>query len=161
MTKIKIQYAGIFLLFGVFPLLGCNNSDTIPVEIVHGTVTLDGEPADDVSVTFTSKDGSSRAAIGRTNECGTFEMITGGSKRNGVMAGDYHVTFVKYILVAPDGRPVESFPVFNPDGSPANRPEFTMKHTIPKKYGDRNNPLFEAVVERGKKNVYTFELEGQ
>ena len=160
MTKIKIRNMGIILLLGVLPLLGCS-SDAVPVETVLGTVTLDGQPAEDITVTFTSKDGSSRAAIGRTNERGTFEMITGGSNRNGVMAGDYHVTFARYILVAPDGRSAESFPIFNSDGSPANRPPFTMKHMIPEKYGDTNNPLFEAVVERGKKNVYTFDLESR
>ena len=160
MTKIRIRYAGFILLLGALPLLGCS-SEAIPVETVLGTVTLDGQPAEDITVTFTSKDGSSRSAIGRTNERGTFEMITGGVNRNGVMAGNYHVTFSRYLLVTPDGRRADSLPIFNPDGSPVDRPPLTMKHMIPEKYGDANNPLFEAVVERGKRNVYTFDLESQ
>jgi len=141
-------------------LFGCS-SDAIPIETVLGTVTLDGQPAEDVTVTFTSKDGGTRSAIGRTNEQGTFEMITGGTTRNGVMAGEYYVIFARYILVTPDGRLAETLPLFNADGSPADRPPLTMRHLIPKRYGNMNSPLFEAVVERGKRNVYTFALESQ
>ena len=159
MKKINIRYAGIILMLGMLSVFGCR-SDTMSVESVHGTVTLDGQPVEGVSVVFTAKEGSSRPATGRTDEKGTFEMITGGASRNGVMAGDYFVTFSKYILVTPDGSEVKPF-AFNPDGSSPEQPPLTKKYLIPLAYSDVNKPLFEAVVERKKKNVYTFDLKSR
>jgi len=156
MTDINIRFVGTLLLLGVLSLSGCR-SNAIPVESVRGTVTLDGVPMEGVSVVFTAKDGLSRPAVGRTDEKGKFEMITGGASRNGVMAGEYTVTFSKYILVTPDGSEAKPF-AFNPDGSAPEQPPLTKKYLVPEKYADTGNPLFDAVVEKGKKNVYTFEL---
>lgn len=136
---------------------GCRQ-DGIPVEKVIGTVTLDGKPATDFTVSFIAKDGKTRAAVGRTDNNGEFEMLTGGVNQNGVMPGDYYVTFSKYILVTPDGQEAKPFK-FNPDGSAPPDQKLTKKYLVPLKYSDTEKPLFEAVVESGKINRYTFDLE--
>jgi 5-hydroxyisourate hydrolase-like protein (transthyretin family) len=117
-TSIKnVFYERLLIVLFVFATLifsGCRPSG-VAVEKVLGTVTLDGKPAIEVTVSFTAKEGKTRPAVGRTNNKGEFEMLTGGANRNGVMPGDYYVTFSKYILVTPDGQESQPFK-FNPDG---------------------------------------------
>ncbi|MDR2643249.1 MAG: Ig-like domain-containing protein [Planctomycetaceae bacterium] len=147
------------LLLGLLFFAGCGQN-SIRVEKVTGTVTLDKKPVADVTVSFHPKDNNLRAAIGRTNEKGEFDMATGGAKNDGAMSGDYFVTFSKYILVTQNGVEAEPF-VMNADGSPPPERELTKKYLIPEKYRDSQKPLFEVKVERGKNNKYTFDLQSE
>ncbi|MDR3110070.1 MAG: Ig-like domain-containing protein [Planctomycetaceae bacterium] len=158
-----MRHSILLLCFGLvlysFIVSGCSRSG-VPVQKVLGTVTLDGKPIDDVTVSFVPKSGGSRPAIGRTNPQGQFEMITGGASVNGVMTGEYIVTFTKSILVTPDGKEAKPFE-FLPNGDPPPAQKLTEKHLIPLKYSDVKEPLFDVTVESGKTNRYTFDLKSE
>ena len=54
--------------------IGCGGSDRLPVIPVTGTVTMDGKPLENVSVTFHPESG--RSANGVTNSEGMFRLTT-------------------------------------------------------------------------------------
>jgi len=75
----------------LLPLLlvsGCGGGpDTASVE---GTVTIDGQPASDVQVTFQPVDGS-RASVGFTDEMGKYRLDYSPSA-SGALVGEHRVT---------------------------------------------------------------------
>ncbi len=118
---------------------GCSQSNTVAVT---GTVTLNGKPADQAEVQFTPKEG--RMASGVTDNEGKFSLSTF-SPGDGAVPGDHKVTIVQYY--AP-GQP----PPMTPGPLPSR---------FPAKYSDPAQTPFSAKVERGTKNEFRFDMEGQ
>jgi hypothetical protein len=147
------------MITGMLFFAGCGQNK-VPVEKVTGIVTIDKKPEEGVTISFHPKNSNLRAAIGRTNSKGEFDMSTGGATKDGAMSGEYFVTFSKYILVTSDGSEAKPF-AFNDDGSPPPEQELSKKYLVPEKYRDPKKPLFEIKVERGKNNHYTFNLESE
>ena len=85
------QLAGVCVLLA---MTGCGTSLTK----VTGKVTLDGQPVEEASVTFTQKSNPSIMAAGKTNAKGEYSVVTfkGGDKAiQGANPGEYVVSIVK------------------------------------------------------------------
>lgn len=69
---------------------------------VSGKVTIGGQPAADVLVTFTPSDSSMEAASGRTGADGTYTLTSGIQGKPGAMTGSYTVTLMQQAASAVD-----------------------------------------------------------
>jgi hypothetical protein len=135
-------------------IAGCGGGSGRPELVLHpvsGTVTLNGEPAAGVSVTFLPDDGGGAVqdtVAGVTDASGQFTLNVRDGEE-GAPAGKYRVLFTK--LVKPDGSPV------GPDEMAA---DVGAENALPDIY---NNPLetpISAEVPEGGK-TFEFELKGR
>jgi len=129
-------------LFGVW-LLGepTNPYGTVPIV---GTLTLDGEPVEGVSVILSPRDRENgRVAGGITDRHGKFTVTTGTATMvNGAVPGEYDVTFSKMEIE---------------EGSSLEEPNWL--YVIPQKYRNtRTSGLAPITVEPDGKNNFSFEL---
>lgn len=62
---------------------------------VHGLVTFEGEPLEDVQVSFLPDDPGMPTASGVTHNGGEFYLFSGVEGRRGVQAGTYRVVFIQ------------------------------------------------------------------
>jgi hypothetical protein len=84
----------ILIIFVLTTMVGCGSNLTK----VTGKVTLDSQPVEGASVTFTQKDNRSIMATGKTDAKGNYSVVTfqGGDKAiKGVAPGEYIVSIVK------------------------------------------------------------------
>lgn len=109
-------------------LSGCGGADRPPMGYVTGVVTVDGDPLGGAIVSFKPEVG--RAALGVTNEDGTYELKYIHNEK-GCKIGPNYVTF----------------------SSPTTG---TVTHSIPPKYLVQSDLVVD--VKRGK-NTFDFELE--
>ena len=138
----------LLLLF--FSLLsGCGERTNLDVTAASGTVTVDGRPMEGINIIFRPSDGNEVPAFGSTGAQGEFKLSSPSAPvGSGAVAGEYIPTFSKTETEQPP-------PTFPPDE------EFHGKvtHLIPEKYGDGKTCGFAPVkVEKGKSNVFTFDL---
>jgi hypothetical protein len=157
--KFRTAGAALLLLVVGCLLLGCNRSNSSATYPVRGTVTYHGQPLGGASVTFMA-DGASRAAIGKTDETGNFQLTTF-KPNDGAVPGTHVVTVKKY-----DSDP-PPLPTAQPDGAvdPAVEAKYTAamarwlataKIAVPKKYTTpRTSDLHREVVA----GENTFEIE--
>lgn len=157
-------YAAVafFLLFAC----GCRPSNPYGTVTVKGTVTLDGNPIEGVSVIFSPESASSggMSAGGMTDAKGNFVLTTGGAPfGTGAVPGTYHVTLSK---VTNEGQEqqlsVDELNEQLSSGGSASRsgPMSRAKHHIPEKYGSAKTSGFQpATVEAKGKNDFTFEMK--
>lgn len=117
---------------------GCGQSETVPVQ---GTLMFKGKPAENAEVMFNAKKG--RLATGVTNAEGKFTLSTA-KLNDGAMPGEYIVTLGEYY---PPDKP----PAMPRDGGP-------LPTRFPPQYGDPSKSPLTATVERGKENVFDFEV---
>jgi len=117
-----------------------------PLEPVTGTVTLDGEPAAGVAVTFAPGEGTSgNGASGMTDASGKFTLnYRTGSP--GIPAGEYVALFSK--LTQEDGSPI-------PEGQTAA--DVMARDQIPERYRSTDNRQMRASVPAGGKS-FDFKL---
>lgn len=128
-------------VFLVTPLVaGCGGPDGPDLATVEGTVTLDGEPLPDASVTFTPTEGS--PSYGRTDEQGHFQL-TYTRQRQGAELGE-HVVEIRTYRGGPEGDPNRT-----PEKVPA---QYNLNAT--------DNPDMKRTVEAGH-NEFTFELSSE
>ena len=81
----------LVLSFGMIAMLvGCGEGGPA-TSAVTGKVTIGGQPAADVLVTFQPTDSSMEAASGRTGADGSYTLTTGAQGKPGAMAGSYKV----------------------------------------------------------------------
>jgi len=118
---------------------GCGQSETVKVT---GTVTVNGQPADQVEVTFLPKNG--RPATGVTDAQGRFELSSN-KPGDGVVPGEQLVTLGEYY---PPGKP-----------PPMPRGNEPLPSRFPPNYSDTVNSPLKAMVERGGKNDFTFDVK--
>ena len=131
-------------------LFGCGGSKLATVK-VSGTVTLNGAPLDDATVTFTPKtEGQGHPAYGITDNNGCYQLQTSlGVVNAGTTPGDYLVSVTKREKSGGEGV----------SGSPSggNSPPPPPKSLIPEKYGKAGTSGLSATVEK-KNNVINFDL---
>jgi len=118
---------------------GCGQSPTVKVT---GTVTIKGEPAENVQVTFLPADG--RPASGVTDAQGKFELSTF-TQNDGAIPGEQTVTLGEYY---PPGKP-----------PPMPRGNEPLPSRFPPSYSDTVNSPLKAKVERGGKNDFQFDVK--
>ena len=89
---LSVRTTTLVLTLGLFvaPLIGCGPSGPKTLSVT-GKVTIDGQPAVNVLITFQPVDEGNQAATGRVGDDGTYTMYTGISGTPGVMAGKYKV----------------------------------------------------------------------
>lgn len=129
-----------------FLLAGCSGDGVKPevvppLEKVTGKITLDGKPAENVSVTFTPATGTSgNGASAVTDASGTYSLVyrTGAP---GIPQGEYVVLFSK--LTQPDGSPI-------PAGQTAA--DVMAVDQIPEQYRNMDNKAMSLVVPAGGTN---------
>jgi hypothetical protein len=118
---------------------GCGQSPTVKVA---GTVTIKGQPAENVQVTFLPAEG--RPASGVTDTQGRFELSTF-QPGDGAMPGEQTVTLGEYY---PPGKP-----------PPMPRGNEPLPSRFPPTYSDTVNSPLKAKVERGGKNDFQFDVK--
>lgn len=126
---------GVLLL----AVVGCAKSDIVPVT---GTITLNGQPAENAEVIF-NPEGPGRMATGHTDASGRFTLETA-KPNDGVMPGDYVVTLGEHYGDKPPPLP--------PIGQP-------LPMRFPQQYGDPAKSPLKAKVERGAKNDFMFDIK--
>lgn len=100
--------------FSVALLLGCGGGEGPELGSVEGTVTLDGDPLPNATVTFTPRDGG-RLSIGITDDDGHYELKHTPS-RDGALIGKHRVTITTASSkTGADGNDIEI-----PEKLPAN-----------------------------------------
>ncbi len=118
---------------------GCGQAPTVKVT---GTVTVKGQPAEGVQVTFLPTSG--RPASGVTDAQGKFELSTF-KQNDGAMPGEQTVTLGEYY---PPGKP-----------PPMPRGNEPLPSRFPPSYSDTVNSPLKANVERGGKNDFPFDVK--
>jgi hypothetical protein len=129
--------------------------------VVKGTVTLDGKPVSDASLTFVpSAGGKGAAAVAKTDGSGQYTARTG--TQEGAVPGDYLVGISKYEYAeaakassAPSAAPGE-MPADYKGGGTGGSP---AKNALPAKYEQpATSGLKATVTEDASKNVIDFKL---
>ena len=146
-------------------LVGCADKGAdVGTTAVTGTVTLDGQPVEGASVSFSPKSADGRAAAGKTDASGHFALTTIAAG-DGAMPGSYGVTVTK----TSGGKPAMTGP---PDASatPEERAAYMasvqemqkapreITDLLPVKYKTVADSGLTAEVKKGGKNEFTFEL---
>jgi len=138
-------------LIGAF--IGCGSDGGLRVEFVEGTVTLDGEPVAEASVTFVpTMDGQgTETAMGMTNERGVYRLSSmNGRPLAGAVAGEYKVLVSRITA--------ESLTEGQEYGAAMGYTvPYRQTHHLPAIYRDPLNPQFTVTVNRGR-NRLDFEL---
>ena len=141
--------------FATLLFYGCGPANPYGTVVVTGTVTVDGEPMEGVTVAFVPP-GEGLSAYGMTDTSGNFKLTTAGAPfGTGAVPGTYSVTFEK---VTSSGEHVvagEATPM-----SLSGPPEPT--YHLPRKFGNPGTTGFDPVevAARGK-NHFEFNLETQ
>jgi hypothetical protein len=157
--KTNIRFWVIIFCTAIILTASSCNRDKIKVYPVKGTITYNGSPLDQASISFIPKDASGRGAVASSDSSGYFEVITHGVNRKGAIAGEYHVIVSKEIAVDANGKQITISPIPPdqlPTGTPQTRP--LIKSLIPEKYNNPQKPLLETVIIQGK-NIIELNLQ--
>lgn len=95
-------FTNSFCLGLLVVVLGCSNAKYAPVE---GVVTLDGEPLEDATVTFTptaSGGNEMNQSFGRTDATGKYSLQLMMSGKTGALIGNHKVSVAKNIETESD-----------------------------------------------------------
>lgn len=154
----------LLLLPCLFFCFGCQKNP-YGVSKVTGVVTFDGQPVKGASVMFIPKNKDILSASGMTNEKGEFLLTTAGAEGgSGAQSGEYSVAIRKVGL--PDDIQIQTPGGSAMIGPEANRqpvPDFArmQRDQLPANYKSAETSGLEAVVKKGEKNHYLFELTSQ
>ncbi|MEX1042205.1 MAG: carboxypeptidase-like regulatory domain-containing protein [Pirellulaceae bacterium] len=146
----------ILILAGVVTLFGCDR--TLQIEgltKVSGTVTYQGEPIEGATVTFSPADETGRAASGRTDSKGRFNLTTL-NHSDGIMAGHYKVAISKTEVGSELMTSEEQAAYFNKHG---RAPVITTTDLLPEKYKKPDTSELAREVVADQTNDFLFELE--
>jgi hypothetical protein len=134
-----MRLAGSVTVLLLFAVVGCTKSEMVPVT---GTLTLNGQPADNATVLF-NPDGPGRMATGYTDASGKFALSTA-APSDGAMPGNYVVTLGEHYT--------DKAPAMPPPGQP-------LPMRFPQQYGDPAKSPLKVTVERGAKNDFPFDIK--
>jgi hypothetical protein len=121
---------------------GCGSVKTPPTAKVSGTVTYNGSPLANVTVTFQPSQG--RPASGVTDSSGKFTLSTFG-KNDGALPGNHRIS------IAPNSADV-------PMPETPEEAEKPPKLPFPARYTNAETSMLTAVVEKGKANNFPLQL---
>lgn len=150
-TRVFLSF--VLLCFLTFCITGCGPS-YIKTDEVSGTITYNGDPLPNATVTFhpQSKDGLSGYA--NTDEKGAYKIqALGGAADAGTVPGEYTVTVFAQKKV-PSGKTEFS------ESSGKEEEIMNVTTVTPAKYNKPDSSGLKATVVKGKKNVFDFPLEG-
>lgn len=135
-----------FAAFCVAPILlmGCGGSDRADTVAVTGVVTVDGNPIENASVTFTPEAG--RSATGTTDSEGKFKLTTYESD-DGAIVGKHQIS----IAFSPSSDDV-------PSNDPAEMKKAKNKNPIPEKYGSASTSGLAEEVKASGENHFELKL---
>ncbi|WP_013627735.1 hypothetical protein [Rubinisphaera brasiliensis] len=106
----RVSIAAVLTAFSLF-LTGCGGGgDTPDLGKVYGKVTIDGNPAASVLVTYTPAAGG-RQSIGETGPDGSYQLVYS-SDNMGAIIGEHNVTISSIVELDP-----ESADTMNPGSS--------------------------------------------
>lgn len=152
------------ILATILPILslsGCMGGGPA-VNYVEGTVTLDGQPVEGVSVSFSPATPDGVAATGTTDASGKFKLTStnGGEPGAGAMAGDYTVGFLKTTIESAPGTDLETDDpnygkALHSDAEVAPK----VHHIVPTKYNNPAKSGFKATVKPGKNMGEEFKFD--
>jgi hypothetical protein len=95
-------------------IYGCSGGPKLPIVVpVKGTVTLDGNPLENASLTFISNDPKVKSGVATTDDKGNFEVLTYFDATHilkGIPAGEYKVTVTKMADSGEAPQPVMAVP---------------------------------------------------
>ena len=148
-------FSAISLLILVTFAAGCDSGSKMKTYRVEGTVTHNGEPLADASLTFYPVSGE-HSGYAKTDANGKYKLSTNaGVAEAGTVPGEYTVTISKRTSV-PTGKTLTEL---GDDGKPYSYPETKMQETLPAKYTIVKETPFKATVEAKKVNECNFALE--
>lgn len=135
---------GVFLAVS----LGCGPAGP-DVQMIRGTVTLDGEPVEDATVIFVPERAGLMAA-GKTDASGAFclNASQGAKFGRGTTEGDYIVTVSKLM----------SFKLDPATGEPTDTPLAEPQQVLPRVYTTAQKSPLRATVVKGL-NEFAFDLQ--
>ena len=133
-------------LLGVVCLVtfvGCPAGDSGPATVpVKGTLTIDGQPAKDVIITFSPVDPKMPPASGPVTN-GAFELRTGTQGKLGAVVGKYKVTLAQQVAAADAGAGYKSA-----KGAPPK-----VEKSFPDKYASPTTSDKEVEVTAGANDI--------
>ncbi len=127
-----------------------NRPATAPVS---GTVTYQGSPVENATVTFLASAPDGKSAVGRTDASGKFALMTF-APGDGAVPGQYKVMISKQVTEG--GVSEEEAYKYIERGE--NPPEPTVKNLLPEKYTAADTSGLSADVTESGENTFTFEL---
>ncbi|MDR3197237.1 MAG: carboxypeptidase-like regulatory domain-containing protein [Planctomycetaceae bacterium] len=141
-------------VFLVLSFLGCGEPNRVGAVKVSGTVTVDGQPMEGITVIFNPVENHGTAASGTTDAQGGYVLTSPGAPYNaGAAPGQYIPTFSKT-----ESEILESTSIEDYKQKYGNRIPKTF-HLIPEKYSKVKTCGIEpCLVEKGKSNTFDFEL---
>ncbi len=129
---------GVSLWAAWFLLVGCGESNSVPLGQVQGTITVDGQPLDGAEITFEPANG--RPSVGMTDDAGHYFLEYTMEKRGAVLGS--HVVRIRGAR--------------NASGGEGDGPQVAArKENLPAKYHTASE--LTAEVNKGK-NVIDFDL---
>lgn len=141
--------------------VGCGGTSTPPpakVYPVSGVITYKGKPVVGADVTFSNQE-SNRAAFGRTDDEGRYELTTF-SQNDGAVEGKSLVTVAKFVA------PVTTTPEASVESEDYEPPGFTKEEPVqkqqsefPQKYSSAQTSGLFANVQPVDGNTFDFELK--
>lgn len=149
-------WVGVWFAAAVLALGGCGSSGP-KLHPATGTVTLDGKPLADATVTFVPAAG--RPSDGKTDASGKYAIMTNGLP--GVPEGDYKVTVSKFTsqgeMPAMAPSPQDMIKMYE-----KKKKGDVEKSPVPAKYGRADTSGFSAKVGTdASKNVFDLPLDAK
>jgi hypothetical protein len=163
----QVRLGGWILLgLGLFLGAGCGAQDEGPKTYpVSGTVTLKGQPAEGVTVSFIPDSGG-QSAVGVTDASGKYQLTTR-KKDDGAVPGRYKVTLAKYegknTPVTDASEMHADYDISNeypPDFDPYAAEAPPSKNLFPTKYANPSTSGLTAEVVEGDNPPKDFALDG-
>ena len=141
------RWVVLTLAMGSHLLAGCGGSGIGGTSPVSGTVTYNGQPVADASITFIYDDQNTRPATAASGPDGRYELMTLESK--GALPGKGTV------LVRKTDMPAELTKTQTMDeaAAQANVPLPTPKDLLPTKYGDPVNSPLKFEIKSGSNTI--------
>ena len=140
-------------------LWGCGSAEPPhpPVYTTSGTVTYQGDPVSNASVTFMSATEASRGSFGTTNANGEFKLTTFNSN-DGAFAGPQKVTVSKTVTQAMPAS-MDSSAAGIAREKAAKEGKKADDSEIPEKYSNAKTSKLTFTVDPNTKNHYEIKLE--
>ena len=139
-----MKYLFLALSLSMVLFVGCGGTDArIRTEMVVGTITLNGIPLSNATITFHPQSGS-EVASGLSKDDGTFVVTSqNGATGKGAVAGEYAITVSKseitFVTVETAAGPI-SDAVYGPQ-------------LIPAQYLDKTKTPLKVEVKKGKNTI--------
>jgi len=156
-------------MIAVVPFTGCGRSGP-PVQLVKGSVKLDGKPVEGVAVTFTPVAAGGIQAFGTTQADGSYSLsaFRGAKPGSGTVVGEYRVTCTKIIggdtpaevPPPPDDAPAAEHEAWRREEAKRQRTKPTpLQYLIPKAYGDSQTSGLKVTIQKGLNSGSDFRFD--